>query len=85
MAAPTSRSSLASVPTMFRAMMDAAACPSRQAFTVWPKALTRSPASLISTLTVEPHSLEWAVAVASASASRSVRGMLADSSRMRWL
>ena len=70
---------------MLRPMTEAAAWPSRQAFTVWPKAVTLSSASLRSTVTVEPHNFECAVAVPSASPSRSAPAMLADSSRMRLL
>src|SRR5437588_609863 len=38
-----------------------------------------------STMTVEPHSFEWAVAVAPGAASRPWRGILAARSRIRWL
>src|ERR1700731_510180 len=38
-----------------------------------------------STTTVEPHSFEWAVAVAPGAASRPWRGILPARSRIRWL
>ena len=50
---------------MLRAMIEEEAWPSAQAFTSWAKSVTSSPAILRSTVTVEPHSLEWAVALAS--------------------
>ena len=50
---------------MLRAMIEDEAWPSAQAFTSWAKSVTVSPSILRSTVTVEPHSLEWAVAVAS--------------------
>ena len=46
-------------------MIEDEAWPSAQAFTSWAKSVTVSPSILRSTVTVEPHSLEWAVALAS--------------------
>ena len=46
-------------------MIEEDAWPSAQAFTSWAKSVTVSPSILRSTVTVEPHSLEWAVALAS--------------------
>ena len=46
-------------------MIEDEAWPSAQAFTSWAKSLTAPPSILRSTVTVEPHSLEWAVAEAS--------------------
>ena len=43
-------------------MIEDEAWPSAQAFTSWAKSVTVSPSILRSTVTVEPHSLEWAVA-----------------------
>src|ERR1700724_2200421 len=66
-------------------MIDAAACPNAHALTscakstTWPSVMTRS------TMTVEPHSFEWAVAVAPGAASRPWRGILPARSRIRWL
>src|SRR4051812_50034424 len=68
-----SRSSLAVEPTTWLAMIEEEACPSAQAFTSWPKSVTTGPSILRSTLTVEPHSLEWAVAVGCGS-ERGARG-----------
>ena len=59
------RSSSAFAPTTLRAMIEEEAWPSAQAFTSWAKSVTVSPSILRSTVTVEPHSLEWAVALAS--------------------
>ena len=50
---------------MWRAMIEEEAWPSAQAFTSWAKSVTVSPSILRSMVTVEPHSLEWAVALAS--------------------
>ena len=55
------RSSSAFAPTTLRAMIEDEAWPSAQAFTSWAKSVTVSPSILRSTVTVEPHSLEWAV------------------------
>src|ERR1700709_1823591 len=60
-----SRSSPAVEPTTWLAMIEDEAWPSAQAFTSWAKSVTTGPSILRSTLTVEPHSLECAVAVAS--------------------
>ena len=79
------RSSSALAPTTFAAMIEEEACPSAQALTSWAKSVTASPSILRSTVTVEPHSFEWAVALASASASRPSRGMLPASSIIRLL
>ena len=46
-------------------MIEDEAWPSAQAFTSWAKSVTTGPSILRSTVTVEPHSLEWAVALAS--------------------
>ena len=46
-------------------MIDDDAWPSAQAFTSWAKSVTVSPSILRSTVTVEPHSLDRAVALAS--------------------
>ena len=46
-------------------MIEDEAWPSAQAFTSWAKSVTVSPSILRSTVTVEPHSLECAVALAS--------------------
>ena len=66
-------------------MIEDEAWPSAQAFTSWAKSVTVSPSILRSTVTVEPHSLEWAVALASGLSSRPSRGMPPASSRMRRL
>ena len=80
-----SRNSLAVEPTTWLAMIEEEAWPSAQAFTSWAKSLTTGPSILRSILTVEPHSFECAVALASGSASRPSRGMLPASSMMRLL
>ena len=46
-------------------MIEEEAWPSAQAFTSWAKSPTTGPFIFRSTVTVEPHSLEWAVALAS--------------------
>ena len=51
-------------------MIEEEAWPSAQAFTSWAKSVTISPSILRSMVTVEPQSLEWAVAVASGWSSR---------------
>ena len=61
----SARSSSAFAPMTLRAMIEDEAWPSAQAFTSWAKSVTVSPSILRSTVTVEPHSLEWAVALAS--------------------
>ena len=66
-------------------MIEDEAWPSAQAFTSWAKSVTVSPSILRSTVTVEPHSLEWAVALASGFCSRPSRGMPPASSRIRRL
>ena len=57
--------------------------PSAQAFTSWAKSVTVSPSILRSTVTVEPHSLECAVALASGvgkpAEARNIAGQLQDS------
>ena len=63
-------------------MIEDEAWPSAQAFTSWAKSLTAPPFILRSTVTVEPHSLEWAVALASGAESRPKRGILPASSRI---
>src|ERR1700686_79445 len=80
-----SRSSPALEPTTWRAMIEDEAWPSAQAFTSWAKSDTFAPSILTSTVTVEPHSLEWAVAGASGAASRPRRGILPAKSRIRLL
>src|SRR5271169_4026021 len=60
-----SRSSLAVEPTTWLAMIEDEAWPSAQAFTSWAKSVTTGPSILRSILTVEPHSLECAVAQSS--------------------
>ena len=79
------RSSSAFEPTTWRAMIEDEAWPSAQAFTSWAKSVTVSPSILRSTVTVEPHSLEWAVARGVGLSSRPSRGMPPASSRMRRL
>jgi hypothetical protein len=79
------RSSSAFAPTTLRAMIEEDAWPSAQAFTSWEKSVTVSPSILRSTVTVEPHSFEWAVAVASGLPRRPRRGIFPASSRMRLL
>ena len=54
-------------PTTWRAMIDEEAWPSAQAFTSWAKSVTMSPSIFSQTRTFEPHSFEWAAALASAS------------------
>ena len=66
-------------------MIEDEAWPSAQAFTSWAKSVTVSPSIFRSTVTVEPHSLEWAVALASGVGSRPSRGILPASSRIRRL
>jgi len=66
----------------WRAMIEEEACPSAQAFTSWAKSVISSPAMVRSTVTVDPHSFEWAVAVASGSPSRPSRGILPANSRI---
>jgi hypothetical protein len=66
-------------------MIEDEAWPSAHAFTTWEKSVTVSPSILRSTVTVEPHSLEWALAVASGLSSRPRRGMFPASSRIRLL
>ena len=56
------RSSSALAPTTWLAMIEDEAWPSAQAFTSWAKSVTVSPSIFRSTVTVDPHSLEWAVA-----------------------
>ena len=70
---------------MLRAMIEDEAWPSAQAFTSWAKSVTVSPSIFRSMVTVEPHSRESAVAVASGSASRPIRGMVPASSIIRRL
>jgi hypothetical protein len=65
-----------------RAMIDEEAWPSAQAFTSWAKSVISSPAMVRSTVTVDPHSLEWAVAEASGSPNRPSRGILPANSRI---
>ena len=66
-------------------MIEDEACPSAQAFTSWAKSVTVSPSIFRSIVTVEPHSLEWAVAEASGRSSRPIRGIVPASSRIRRL
>src|ERR1035441_2119850 len=61
----SSRSSAGLAPITWRAMIEDEAWPSAQAFTSWAKSATTGPSILRSTVTVEPHSLEWAVGRAS--------------------
>src|SRR5215468_12437569 len=75
-------SSLALEPTILRAMIEDEAWPCAQAFTSWAKSVTVSPSILRSMVTVEPHSLECAVAVASGSGRRPILGMFPASSRI---
>jgi hypothetical protein len=81
----TSRNSSAFAPTTWRAMSEDDAWPRAQAFTSWAKSVTVPSLTERSTVTVEPQSLEWAVALASGASSRPRRGMSAASSRMRRL
>src|SRR5260370_13827507 len=76
------RNSLAFAPTMLRAMMDDEAWPSAHALTSCAKSVTVSPSILRSMVTVEPHSLECVVAVASGSGRRPILGMFPASSRL---
>ena len=80
-----SRNSFAFEPMTCRAMMEEEAWPRAQALTSWAKSVISSPAILRSTVTVEPHSLEWAVALASGVSSRPSRGILPASSMIRRL
>src|ERR1017187_10547333 len=83
-----SRSALNSAglaPTTWRAMIEDEAWPSAQAFTSWAKSDTTEPSILTSTVTVEPHNLEWAVALASGALRRPRRGILPARSRIRLL
>ena len=80
-----SRNSLAVEPTTWLAMIEEEAWPSAQAFTSWAKSVTTGPSILRSILTVEPHSLEWAVALAWGSGRRPRRGILPASSMIRLL
>ena len=66
-------------------MIEDEAWPSAQAFTSWAKSVTTGPSILRSILTVEPHNLEWAVALASGVASRPSRGILPANSMIRLL
>ena len=66
-------------------MIEEEACPSAQAFTSWAKSVTTGPSILRSTFTVDPHSLEWAVALASGAASRPNRGIFPANSMIRLL
>ena len=70
---------------MLRAMIEEEAWPSAQAFTSWAKSVTVSPSIFRSMVTVEPQSFEWAVALASGSGSRPIRGIVPASSMMRRL
>ena len=72
-------------PMTWCAMIEDEAWPSAQAFTSWAKSVTSSPRIFRSTVTVEPQSLEWAVAEASGSPSRPSRGIFPANSRMRVL
>ncbi len=66
-------------------MIEDEAWPSAQAFTSWAKSVTTGPFILRSILTVEPHSLECAVALASGSGRRPSRGILPANSMIRLL
>jgi len=68
-----------------RAITDDEAWPRAHARTSWAKSVTTSPSILRSTVTVEPHRREWAVAEASGSGSRPSRGIPLASSRIRLL
>ena len=81
----SARNSAGFAPITWRAMIEDEAWPSAQAFTSWAKSVTLSPSILRSTVTVEPHSLEWAVALASGAGRRPRRGILPASSRIRLL
>jgi hypothetical protein len=80
-----SRSSPAVEPTTCDAMIEDEACPSAQALTSWAKSVTTGPSMVRSTLTVEPHSFECAVALAPGADRRPRRGILPASSMMRLL
>src|ERR1700739_2425570 len=67
------------------AMIEDEVWPSAQAFTSWAKSVTTGPSILRSILTVEPHSLECAVALAWGESNRPGRGMLPASSMIRLL
>ena len=54
-------------------------------FVAWAKSLTTGPSILRSILTVEPHSLEWAVALAWGSGRRPRRGIFPANSMIRLL
>src|SRR5260221_134662 len=77
------RSSCGLEPITWLAMIDDDAWPSAQAFTSWAKSETVDPSILTSTVTVEPHNLECAVALASGAASLPRRGILPVRSRIR--
>src|SRR5674476_157706 len=81
----SARHSVALAPITWRAMSEDEAWPSAQAFTSWAKSDTSGPSILTSTVTVDPHNLEWAVALASGAASRPSRGILPARSRIRLL
>src|SRR5476651_499217 len=81
----SSRNSAGFEPTTWRAMIEDEAWPSAQAFTSWAKSDTTGPSILTSTVTVEPHNLEWAVAEASGDGNRPRRGILPARSRIRLL
>src|SRR3974390_3802623 len=71
-----SRSSAALAPITWRAMIEDDAWPSAHAFTSWAKSDTTGPSIFRSTVTVDPHNLEWAVALASGAARRPRWGVL---------
>src|SRR3974390_334167 len=74
--------SSALAPIMLRAMIEDDAWPSAHAFTSWAKSETTGPSIFRSTVTVDPHNLEWAVALASGAARRPRWRILAAKSRI---
>src|SRR3974390_2119062 len=77
-----SRSSAALAPITWRAMIEDDAWPSAHAFTSWAKSDTTGPSIFRSTVTVDPHNLEWAGALASGAARRPRWRILAAKSRI---
>jgi len=83
--ARTARNSPALEPTTCLAMTEEDAWPRAQARTSWAKSVTLPPFMAKSTVTVDPQSLEWAVAEASGWGSRPILGISPASSKIRLL
>ena len=64
------------------AMIEEDAWPNAQALTSWPKSLTKPSFIVTSTVTLEPHSFEWATAVASGFCNLCSLGMSAAKPRI---